>query len=119
VPLNTRFKGGEAEDILRRARVRLLFSPSDFLGHDYGTLISGEALPDLAETIAIDTAWDAFVARGKGPLDPAVDAALARLSPDDICDIIFTSGTTGCGSADSSAPERSRSSGRRPGRTRR
>lgn len=95
VPLNTRFKGGEAEDILRRARVRLLFSPSDFLGHDYGTLISGEALPDLAETIAIDTAWDAFVARGKGPLDPAVDAALARLSPDDICDIIFTSGTTG------------------------
>ncbi len=95
VPLNTRFKGGEAADILRRARVKLLFAPGDFLGQDYRALIAGEALPDLAETIAIDTAWDAFIARGIGPHDRAVDAAFARVSPDDICDIIFTSGTTG------------------------
>lgn len=95
VPMNTRFKGGEAADILRRAKVKLLFAPADFLGADYATLIAGEDLPDLAEIIHIDRDFEAFVARGKGPDDPAVDAAFARVGPDDICDIIFTSGTTG------------------------
>lgn len=95
VPLNTRFKGAEAADIIRRARVKLVFAPGNFLGQDYAALIADEDLPDLAETIHIDSAWDAFVARGKGASDPAVDAALAALSPDDISDIIFTSGTTG------------------------
>lgn len=95
VPMNTRFKGGEAADILRRAKVKLLFAPADFLGQDYATLIAGDYLPDLAETIHIDRAFDAFVARGKGSDDPAVDAAFAQVGPDDFCDIIFTSGTTG------------------------
>ncbi|HZU62637.1 MAG TPA: AMP-binding protein, partial [Novosphingobium sp.] len=95
VPLNTRFKGPEAADILRRAQVRLLFAPADFLGQDYARLIAGEDLPDLAETIHTDRAFEAFLARGKGAGDPAVDVALAALAPDDISDIIFTSGTTG------------------------
>ncbi|WP_240950044.1 FadD3 family acyl-CoA ligase [Novosphingobium sp. ERN07] len=95
VPMNTRFKGHEAADILRRAAVKLLFAPADFLNQDYATLIADEDLPDLAETIHLDRDFDAFMARGKGPDDPAVDAAFAQVSPDDICDIIFTSGTTG------------------------
>ncbi|MFY7838240.1 MAG: FadD3 family acyl-CoA ligase [Novosphingobium sp.] len=95
VPMNTRFKGHEAADILRRASVKLLFAPADFLNQDYATLIAGEDLPDLAETIHLDRDFDAFVARGKGADDPAVDAAFAQVGPDDICDIIFTSGTTG------------------------
>lgn len=95
VPMNTRFKGAEAGDILRRAHVKILFAPADFLGQDYATLIAGEDLPDLAETVHIDRDFEAFMARGKGAGDPAVDEALARVSPDDICDIIFTSGTTG------------------------
>ncbi|KUR81040.1 FadD3 family acyl-CoA ligase [Novosphingobium sp. Fuku2-ISO-50] len=95
VPMNTRFKGGEAGDILRRSRAKLLFAPAHFLGQDYGALIAGEDLPDLREVIAIDRDFDAFVARGQGSDDPAVDAALAGVGPDDICDIIFTSGTTG------------------------
>jgi len=95
VPLNTRFKGGEAGDILRRARVKLLFAPRDFIGQDYVALIGGEDLPDLIEAVHIDSGWEAFVARGRGADDPAVDTAVARVSPDDICDIIFTSGTTG------------------------
>ena len=95
VPLNTRFKGREAADILRRARVKLLFAPAAFLGQDYAALIADEDLPDLRETIHLDRGFDAFVDRGAGPDDPAVDAALTRVSPDDICDIIFTSGTTG------------------------
>ena len=95
VPLNTRFKGQEAADILRRSHARLVFAPETFLGTDYRALLAGEDLPDLAEFVAIDSGWDAFVARGQGADDPAVTAAMARLSGDDICDIIFTSGTTG------------------------
>jgi len=95
VPLNTRFKGQEAADILRRARVKIVFAPENFLGTDYRALIAGEVLPDLQEMIYLDSGWDAFVARGKGKDDPAVEAALSRLSGDDISDIIFTSGTTG------------------------
>lgn len=95
VPMNTRFKGGEASDILRRAQVKLLFAPADFLNQDYAALIAGEDLPDLVETIHIDRDFETFVLRGKGADDPAVDDALAKVSPDDICDIIFTSGTTG------------------------
>jgi len=95
VPMNTRFKGGEAGDILRRSRARLVFAPADFLGQDYAALLAGEDLPDLREVIAIDRDFAAFVGRGSGSDDPAVDAALAGVGPDDICDIIFTSGTTG------------------------
>lgn len=95
VPLNTRFKGQEAGDIIRRSRARLLFVPSDFLGTDYRALLAGEALPELAEILTIDAGWDGFVARGGGAEDPRVDTALARLTGDHIADIIFTSGTTG------------------------
>lgn len=95
VPLNTRFKGQEAGDILRRSRARLLFVPADFLGTDYRALIAEEDLPDLAEVVTLDAGWDAFAARGSGANDPAVDEALAALDGDAISDIIFTSGTTG------------------------
>ncbi|WP_240334381.1 FadD3 family acyl-CoA ligase [Sphingobium estronivorans] len=95
IPLNTRFKGQEAADILRRSRVKLLFAPQDFLGVDYATLLAGEELPDLQEIIRTDHGFDHFLTRGKGAGDPAVDEAYARLSGDDISDIIFTSGTTG------------------------
>ncbi len=95
VPMNTRFKGGEAADILRRAKAKLLFAPADFLGADYAALIAGEHLPDLQETIRLDRDFAAFVGRGKGADDFAVDEAFARVGPDDISDIIFTSGTTG------------------------
>lgn len=96
VPMNTRFKGGEAADILRRAHVKMLFVPENFLGTDYRQMISGEDLPDLADIIVMDgQPWDDFVARGKGAGDAAVSAAMDKLTGDHICDIIFTSGTTG------------------------
>ena len=95
VPMNTRFKGQEAADILRRSHARLVFGPREFLGTDYQALLAGEDLPDLQDFIRIDCDFDAFLARGKGADDPAVDDALTRLSGDDVSDIIFTSGTTG------------------------
>ena len=95
VPLNTRLKGMEAGDILRRTHARLLFTVGEFLGIAYPGLLAGEDLPDLAETVLLDESFDAFLASGKGAGDPAIDAALARLTADHVSDIIFTSGTTG------------------------
>jgi acyl-CoA synthetase (AMP-forming)/AMP-acid ligase II len=95
VPLNTRLKGREAGDILRRTRASILFTVTDFLGIDYTAMLAGEALPDLGETILMDRDWDAFLASGKGADDPRIDASLAALTADDLSDIMFTSGTTG------------------------
>ena len=94
VPLNTRLKGAEARDILERTHSRLLFVVGEFLGTDYPAMLAGAALPDLAEIIRFDTGWEAFLAGGDAD-DPAVDAALAQLTPDTVSDIMFTSGTTG------------------------
>jgi acyl-CoA synthetase (AMP-forming)/AMP-acid ligase II len=94
VPLNTRLKGNEAGDILRRAHVSILCTVGDFLGTDYPALIANEDLPDLRRILCFDRDWTAFLATGNAD-DPAVDVALAALSPDDISDILFTSGTTG------------------------
>lgn len=95
VPLNTRLKGIEAGDILRRTGARLLFTVGAFLGIDYPSLLADQALPALAETVLLDSGFAAFLASGKGVHDPAVPAALALLTADHVSDIIFTSGTTG------------------------
>ena len=95
VPLNTRLKGREAGDILRRTGARALFTVSDFLGIDYPGLLREEMLPALESTVLLDTGWSAFLQRGNGIADSRVDQSLAELSADDVSDIIFTSGTTG------------------------
>jgi acyl-CoA synthetase (AMP-forming)/AMP-acid ligase II len=95
VPLNTRLKGREAGDILRRTGARLLFTVRGFLGIDYPALLAAEQLPALAETVMLDSGFEGFIASGRGADDPCVDAALASLTPDHVSDIMFTSGTTG------------------------
>ena len=94
VPLNTRLKGREAGDILRRTAAKMLFTVDDFLSTDYPALLADEALPDLKSTILIRD-FATFTATGKGAEDPAVTAALACVAPTDVSDIMFTSGTTG------------------------
>ncbi|QKS01460.1 AMP-binding protein [Sphingomonas sp. CL5.1] len=95
VPLNTRLKGREAGDILRRTGARMLFTVGDFLGTDYPALLEDEALPALERTILLDDDWNSFLAEGAGADAPRVAAALAALGPDALSDIMFTSGTTG------------------------
>lgn len=98
-PLNTRMKGIEAGDILRRSFAKLLIATERFLGFDFPTMIAGEHLPDLQGIVRIDSdgpeGWEAFLAEGQGPDDPAVDAAEAAVTADDVSDVMFTSGTTG------------------------
>src|SRR5690606_33374654 len=56
VPLNTRYKGIEAGDILRRSGARLLFTVEGFLGNDYASMLDepevGE-LPDLERIVLL------------------------------------------------------------------
>ncbi|MCG8400032.1 MAG: AMP-binding protein, partial [Firmicutes bacterium] len=101
VTVNTRYKGSEAAYILRTSRVELLFCIGEFLGVDYPALLQGETLPHLREIIVFQPSrgpycrWQDFVQRGTAITDRAIDKHAARMSGDDIADILFTSGTTG------------------------
>ena len=90
VPLNTRFKGAEARDVLERADVKLLFTVTDFLDANYEALLLAEPeLPHLREIVDVrGPRWGEFLARDAG-------AALPAVTGDDLCAILFTSGTTG------------------------
>ena len=84
VPLNTRLKGREAGEILGRTKAKLLFTVNDFLDTDYPALIADQDLPDLEKVLLVDGGLQSFLSNGKGADDPAVDNALAALSPDDV-----------------------------------
>jgi len=104
VPINTRFKGGEAGDILARSRARVLVTATDFLGTDYVEMLrsTGVALPDLVTTVVArggapdgTEPWAGFLARATDGGRAMVDRRWAGVGPDDPSDILFTSGTTG------------------------
>jgi acyl-CoA synthetase (AMP-forming)/AMP-acid ligase II len=95
VPLNTRLKGREAGDILRRTHAKMLFTVASFLGANYPELLRDEDLPALQRTVRFDRDWHAFVSKGDKIGRELVDAALSELVADDVSDIMFTSGTTG------------------------
>ena len=98
VPLNTRYTAGEATDILSRTGAPLLFASGEFLGADKAASIDREALPRLRHIVRVpiennDGTWEEFISRGTDL--GAVDARAAAVIPDDVSDILFTSGTTG------------------------
>jgi acyl-CoA synthetase (AMP-forming)/AMP-acid ligase II len=119
VPLNTRYTGHEAADVIARAGVRLVVLAHGFLGrsqHDELTAAVAEAgltapttilIPDssavtLRETPegsqtnrAVVVGWDELPSLAEQvPLDEVEQRADA-VRPDDVVDILFTSGTTG------------------------
>ncbi|ATE63984.1 AMP-binding protein [Rhizorhabdus dicambivorans] len=105
VPLNTRLKGGEVADIIRRGGVSRLFVIGDFLGRHYPEMLRGEATPGLRRTIVLrgtpdklgagEEGWEDFIARGATTSDAALAEREAGVTPDTRADIMFTSGTTG------------------------
>ncbi|PWR20396.1 FadD3 family acyl-CoA ligase [Zavarzinia aquatilis] len=101
VPLNTRFKGREAGQILRASRAKLLLTVRGFLGFDYPAMLAGEDLPDLKAMVILkgeagaDRDWPAFLAQGAAVSEQAAADRLATVGPGDPCDMLFTSGTTG------------------------
>ena len=104
VPLNTRFKGNEAAYVLNKSRARFLFTVTDFLDTDYVELLrgSGDPTPDLERIVVLrgaaadgTTSFADFLEGGGAvPAEEAHEAMMA-VAPEDLSDIIFTSGTTG------------------------
>ncbi len=104
VPVNTRFKGGEAADILDRSRARLLVTVTDFLGTDYVAMLraTGAELPELGTIVVARgpvpdgaVSWEGFMGSVTASNRVRVDRRSSRVGPDDPSDILFTSGTTG------------------------
>src|SRR4051812_7134005 len=98
VPINTRFKGDEAAYLLQKTRATALVSAGDFFGTDYVALLrgSGAELPHLKTHVVLDAkapehtvTWPEFLTGAAGGV------TLPESKPDDLSDIIFTSGTTG------------------------
>lgn len=83
VPINTRFTATETLDVLQRSAARALIVEAEFLGRD--RLAELRALsPDLPPVLVrLPTEWVA----------PDVD--LPDVVPDQLCDVMYTSGTTG------------------------
>lgn len=104
VPINTRFKGEEAADILQRSGAELLLTVSNFLGNDYVQMLRGTGIDlqklDTVVTIgdgAPQTAvpWDEFLTRATTRTQREAERRAESVAPDDPSDILFTSGTTG------------------------
>jgi len=118
VPVNSRYTGHEAIDLVRRSRARVVVVARGFLGRDQVAELQaaaahlddpeGSPLTGCPDTAAIVTIGLADLSAGAGivgfgdlarlagdtPLE-AVEAMADAVSPDDLADILFTSGTTG------------------------
>ena len=104
VPINTRFKGSEAAYVLNHSGAKFLLCDNKFLGQNYAQELrdSRIALPSLEHVIDFSVAtdaqctpWQDFLAQGHSVPLAEVHERERKIMPSDLCDIIFTSGTTG------------------------
>ena len=103
VPINTRMKGLEANDILERSGCKVLFSVGDFLGSYYPDMIADGRPASLEHIIVLrqapknpsELSWEGFLARGTAATLAQVSQREAALQGGDMADLMFTSGTTG------------------------
>ncbi|MGZ4694902.1 MAG: AMP-binding protein, partial [Acidimicrobiales bacterium] len=103
VPLNTRYKGTEAAYILNASGARMLLTVTDFLDTDYVELLGDRAeVPGVEEVVVLrgpereaTVGWSTFLDRAASVTPEASAARAAAITPDDLSDILFTSGTTG------------------------
>jgi acyl-CoA synthetase (AMP-forming)/AMP-acid ligase II len=112
VPINTRFKAREAGYVLGRSRARVLCTVGEFLGVSYVDLLRDEygrgsgdrpiaGLDDLEQIVMLRgerpdaLRWGDFLRRGDHVEPGAVLGRRSAVSPEDLSDILFTSGTTG------------------------
>jgi HIP---CoA ligase len=101
VPLNTRLTGREVGYMLAKTDAKLLVTTGTFLGRDYPAIVRD--LPERPPCVVVlaeqaeppFTAWPAFLAQGDGVDPGALRARADAIRPDDVSDIMFTSGTTG------------------------
>ena len=82
VPINTRFTATETLDVVQRSAARVLIVEGEFLGRDREAELRALS-PELPAVVRLPVEWVAA----------AVD--LPVLTEDQLCDVMFTSGTTG------------------------
>ena len=110
VPLNTRFKGPEAAEIAHRSGAKLAFAVGDFLGRNYAALLAAQDCPALERILVLGNAGapahqekaqeplqslEAFARLGAQVSDAALARRIAAVRPDQLSDIMYSSGTTG------------------------
>lgn len=104
VPVNTRYKGREAVYLLEKSGAKALFTVTGFLETDYVALLreTGAVLPALEHVVVLrgdapkgTIPYGDFVARAYDTADDAIERRAREVEPDDVADILFTSGTTG------------------------
>lgn len=105
VPLNTRMKSLEVADILERSGAKAIFMVGDFLNTDYPQMMLSDCpknvtlkvimSPRKGDPIANLLEWDVFLAMGQRVSEDAAKARALAIKPDDLSDLMFTSGTTG------------------------
>ncbi|MBJ7356129.1 FadD3 family acyl-CoA ligase [Nocardioides sp.] len=88
VPANSRYVGAEVAELAQRTRARLIVVDQGFLGRDQLRELMEARLDTSITDVAQLDHFTAFAA-GTEPMGPA------DLAPDDVADILFTSGTTG------------------------
>jgi len=101
VPVNTRMKGSEAGYVLRASGAKILCTVAGFLGFDYPSMLKDEKLPALQKIVMLRgesadcISWNDFLSKGEEISNDRVAQATNSVKPDDVSDLIFTSGTTG------------------------
>jgi len=103
VPISSRLKVMEAGPILERTGAKILFTVAECAGarfidslHEaYGANLAG--LPALKHVVQLDlgSSFDAFLDSARSVDDAAVARATDEIDGEDVCEIVFTSGTTG------------------------
>ncbi|HEY0904407.1 MAG TPA: FadD3 family acyl-CoA ligase [Marmoricola sp.] len=95
VPVNSRYTGHEAAEIADRTAARLVVVADGFLDRtQIADLRAASTLPSVREVLDL-ARLDRLVAGGEAVPAAEVEARADAVSPEDVADVLFTSGTTG------------------------
>ena len=89
VPLNTRYKSSEANDIVTRSGCKAIFYAHSFLGNDYRAMLDDSNIPHIIDINRTED-WAA-----KSVSEETLQERINTITPDSIADVLYTSGTTG------------------------